>query len=740
MDVIKNTRKNDLLQSIQTASAAGIAELTLLSDAVPIGLVITKTSGNIISFNQAIQDMFDIRLEDYIDTNISDLYAHPDARQEMLKQLKKSNSVRNFETQVKHKDGTLRTVLANIDRIEYNGESVLMTSLQDITHFVNRQEDDGNIGINYHALFNNAPVGITVTDKAGHLLLANNAISEMTGYSEPELEEIGIRALYLETQERKRLIDLTNRYGKVRDFETMFKHKIGTSIAVLLNTDLITFNGQSDILLTSIRDISYIKQAEHALAVERDFSNALLDIAAILIVVLDHDGSIQQFNRACEQLSGHTFGEVRGKFLWDTGFFDKDITKERIETFFRNDKMGSYESQIHTKSGDIRLVSWTFSTVMDRASNHLHVIATGIDITQQRHATEQLRLANKELASRVKELQMRSNEMDLVNQMGEQLQSCMNLPEACQISTQYIQRICPLSAGALYLIKESKNFAEMVGSWGDPVYTVPVFEPTECWAIRRGRSHLVDAQHPGLRCSHINGPATGDYLCIPLMINGEALGILHMNHADAQAPENAPQETLYTEHKAQLITMVAEHIALALSNLKLKETLRQQSIRDALTGLYNRRYMEETLERELSRAKREKVPVGIMMFDIDHFKRFNDLEGHDAGDALLRELGALLNRSIRGSDIVCRYGGEEFLVVLPGASKEQARQRAEEIRSSVKELLVYHLGKPLAKCTISIGVAEYPSDDSSIEHLLKAADNALYRAKHEGRDRVVLAE
>jgi len=156
--------------------------------------------------------------------------------------------------------------------------------------------------------------------------------------------------------------------------------------------------------------------------------------------------------------------------------------------------------------------------------------------------------------------------------------------------------------------------------------------------------------------------------------------------------------------------------------------------------LYNRRYMEETLERELSRAKRENVPVGIMMFDIDHFKRFNDLEGHDAGDALLRELGTLLNRSIRGSDIVCRYGGEEFLVVLPGASKEQARQRAEEIRNSVKELLVYHLGKPLAKCTISIGVAEYPTDDSSIEHLLKAADNALYRAKHEGRDRVVLAE
>ena len=128
------------------------------------------------------------------------------------------------------------------------------------------------------------------------------------------------------------------------------------------------------------------------------------------------------------------------------------------------------------------------------------------------------------------------------------------------------------------------------------------------------------------------------------------------------------------------------------------------------------------------------------MFDIDHFKRLNDLEGHDAGDALLRELGLYLNKAIRGSDIVCRYGGEEFLAVLPGASREQTRERAEEVRLGVKEMLVYHLGKPLAKCTISIGVAVYPEDEISIERLLKAADNALYRAKSEGRDRVVTAE
>ena len=399
-----------------------------------------------------------------------------------------------------------------------------------------------------------------------------------------------------------------------------------------------------------------------------------------------------------------------------------------------------YETDIRAKTGEHYLVSWTFASILDWQGHLDYIIATGIDITQQRHASEQLRLANEELATRVSELQTRSRELSLVNEMGEQLQSCQTVREACKISAQYVPQICPDSGGTLYLIKESRNLAEAVGVWGDPSFSKSIFDPMECWAIRRGRGHLVDALHPGLFCDHVTGPHSGESLCVPLMVNGEAIGILHMNHTGVATGQIASVSTQYGEHKAQLITMIAEHIALALSNLKLKETLRQQSIRDALTGLYNRRYMEETLERELSRAEREQKPVGILMFDIDHFKRFNDLEGHDAGDALLRELGAFLNKSIRGSDIVCRYGGEEFLVVLPGSSKEHTRERAEELRTGVKQMLVYHLDKPLARCTISIGVSAYPADETSVERLLKAADNALYRAKHEGRDRVVTAE
>lgn len=734
------------MQKVQGLDHAGAAERSLLdtfgllSVSSPIGLVITDPGGLIISFNKTVQDMLGIRIEDYRSANVCDLYANPDDRDRLLDMLARSGAVRNFEVELRHTNGTLRTVLANIDSVELEGRRVLLTSLYDVTQYVEQQKNRIKADENFRTLFSDAPVGITVTDVKGNLVVSNNAIHELLGYGADELKDISVRDFYRIADDRKQLLELTRRLGSVRDFETVFRHKNGAPVAVLLNTDIIEFNGQPNMLLTSIRDISYLKRAEDDLIKERDFSNAILNTAATLTVVLDHNGVITRFNRACELASGHLASDVIGTNLADNTFFEPNLTAENIKKLLSDDFPGGYETIIPTKNGSKKYVTWTFAAILNREGHAEYIIATGIDITQRKKTEDELRIANEKLASRVKTLREHTEEMNQLNEMGEQLQSCQTADEACAISVQYIRRICPGSSGALYLIKDSRNIAEAAGAWGEP-YTQPVFDPMTCWAIRRGRQHLVDALHPGLLCGHITGPKDGQYLCVPLMVNGEVTGILHLNHVGMpESGQTDEAETQYTSHKTQLIAIIAEHIALALANLKLKETLRQQSIRDALTGLYNRRYMEETLERELSRAEREHLPVGVMMFDIDHFKNFNDLEGHDAGDALLRELGTLLNRSIRGSDIVCRYGGEEFLVVLPGATKENAVLRAEELRLCIKDMLVYHRDKPLAKCTVSIGVAAYPEDETSIERLLKAADNALYRAKNEGRDRVAAAE
>jgi diguanylate cyclase (GGDEF)-like protein len=255
-----------------------------------------------------------------------------------------------------------------------------------------------------------------------------------------------------------------------------------------------------------------------------------------------------------------------------------------------------------------------------------------------------------------------------------------------------------------------------------------VCAPDECWALRRGRVHLAQPTQNGLVCHHVPQPLPASSLCVPMMAQGETLGMLNIC---------CNQATLSTAQQ-QLAVTVSEHLSLALSNMRLRETLRHQAIRDPLTGLYNRRYMEESLERELRRAVRHHTTLGVMMLDLDHFKRFNDTYSHAAGDVLLRELGRVLQHYLRGEDIACRYGGEEFTLILVDAPLATVVQRANQIREAVKNLTVTYRGQSLGIATASCGVAMFPDHGLSGEQLVHAADTALYRAKDEGRDRVMV--
>jgi diguanylate cyclase (GGDEF)-like protein len=222
------------------------------------------------------------------------------------------------------------------------------------------------------------------------------------------------------------------------------------------------------------------------------------------------------------------------------------------------------------------------------------------------------------------------------------------------------------------------------------------------------------------------------YLCVPILAQGEALGVLHF-----QATEENP--TL-VDSELSLKTTFAGQVGLSVANIRLREALRTQSIKDPLTGLYNRRCLEETMERETRRAMRAEQGLGVLMLDLDHFKKFNDTYGHDAGDTVLRETASFLLKSVRAEDIVCRFGGEEFVVILPVADLKVTQARAERIRTRIRELTVMHQGQSLGMVTVSIGVAEVPQHGSAAKELLEAADAALYRARRDGRDRVAVAE
>jgi diguanylate cyclase (GGDEF)-like protein len=343
---------------------------------------------------------------------------------------------------------------------------------------------------------------------------------------------------------------------------------------------------------------------------------------------------------------------------------------------------------------------------------------------------------NEKVAHSLAEVQVRNQEITFLGQLSSFLQTCTTSQEACTAIARFGPQLFPTEAGVIYLFHASRNFVEQVASWGSVELHEDMFQPVDCWALRRGRLHAVGATDTTMVCNHVarRGEPVQPYVCAPMMAQGETLGLLFL-----QAHPVAGGTAALSDAKQQLAAAVAEQIALALSNLILRETLRQQSVRDPLTKLYNRRFLEETLDRELARLERKNLPLSLIMIDVDHFKSFNDTFGHEIGDAVLRDLSEILQRNVRGSDIACRYGGEEFIIVLPEANVEIARQRAETLREAMRELQLVHDGKPLGPVTLSLGVACFPEHGHQREQLLQAADAALYEAKNAGRNRVVVS-
>ncbi|HST44169.1 MAG TPA: diguanylate cyclase [Luteimonas sp.] len=314
------------------------------------------------------------------------------------------------------------------------------------------------------------------------------------------------------------------------------------------------------------------------------------------------------------------------------------------------------------------------------------------------------------------------------------LQSCQNLDEAMEMTASTMQRMVPDVGGRCYVARASRDYFETAVNFGHEAATsADLLRAQDCWGLRRGQAHHTDGAPGAMRCAHLDpgaslaGIAT---LCVPLVAQGETLGMLHAN---------APRRGGEDDHDVQVLESMAEQLSMAMANLRLRDTLRVQSLRDPLTNLFNRRYLEENLQRELQRCERQGLPLSLLMIDIDHFKQFNDQHGHAAGDAVLAHVGHTLQSLVRNEDLACRYGGEEFTVVLPEADADVAVERAEEIRAAVASTTILHLRKTLGPVTMSIGIATFPHDGTTPELLFEIADVSLYRAKAEGRNRVVRA-
>jgi len=288
--------------------------------------------------------------------------------------------------------------------------------------------------------------------------------------------------------------------------------------------------------------------------------------------------------------------------------------------------------------------------------------------------------------------------------------------------------------GALYLFDDAHTLLEVVSHWGMAESNANlVISPDDCRALRHSHMHTVNGGAADkIKCNHVIKCPEQGYICIPAIAQGEVIGFLYLEFAD--------DEESSVETQIRIAVIAADNLAMALVSLKLREALRIQSVRDPLTHLYNRRYLEETLTREMARCQRSKSNLGLIMIDIDHFKAYNDEYGHDVGDVVLCEVAKLLQTKLRESDVACRYGGEEFMLVMPGAPLTIVQKRAEEAREMIERHEINFQGNRLTNITISIGVALFPDNNESIDGLIKAADTALYKAKETGRNKVVIAD
>lgn len=415
---------------------------------------------------------------------------------------------------------------------------------------------------------------------------------------------------------------------------------------------------------------------------------------------------------------------------------DRNGVRQNAIEALKNGFYKPYEYRIRTKSGDIK---WTLETVISIIYRGKRAtLGNFMDITERKQAQEEMRLANDKLVVMVKKFEKQNELNTILTDMRDLLQACSTIKETVPIIVGAMKKLFPHAEGALYLTSPSRTDLESVARWGGFPEDVDenVFTPSTCWGLRRGKVHIIEENETGPICGHMHKVQV-PYACLPLIAKGDVLGLLHLRAISALTDPDKQQ--LINDMK-DIGIRLSEYLSLAIANIKLGEILSMQSIQDPLSGLYNRRFMEETVQREILRATRRRSQIGIIMADIDNFKLFNDTYGHTAGDMCISHLGKFFKQRIRGSDIACRYGGEEFILILPESLPRDTLKRAEILRQEVKKLEFIFQGQFIGSITISLGVASYPANGTTLDELLRSVDKALYQAKQGGRDRVVATE
>ncbi len=642
------------------------------------------------------------------------------------------------EWQAKRRDGALLWVQFHgkvIDPDDVGRGSIWVT--QDISERRHAEEALKRSLMEQQAMFDNAIAGIELV-RNRVIERCNRGLEVMLGYESGELVGKPTRIYYASAQS---WLDHCNsvypllKAGLPASGEWEMVRKDGRRIWCIYHGKPLDPHDISKGSIWVMQDISERKDAEASLQQAMLEQQALLDhsLFGIAFVV---DRKIVRNNSGMEQILGYAPGELTGKstrywYMSEQDFHDMGEAAAALHG------ADSYARDMPFRRKDGSSVWCSFNAKWiepDRPDSGS--ICVMQDISARKATEEALKRAMVELEKTLARVRQSESDMLLRSELSGFLQACETQHEAFRSVASFMPRLFPGSAGTIYLIDESAQ--ELVGqaNWGRSQGSVTSFLPSDCWAMRRGLPYQVhDPQHQSC-CSHLSEERGhfGTYICLPLAAQGDIFALLFIDYHIALAD---PDKRRLRKRRA---IALAEQIGLALANLRLREKLRAQSMRDPLTGLYNRRYMHDVLRRELIRARRSGGSLAVAVADVDFFKNFNDTYGHDAGDVVLQSVARALEDRVRENDLVCRFGGEEFVVVLPDISAEMALKRLNGLLAAIRELNLKHGGRDLGAVTASFGVALYPGHGIDTERLLKRADEALYKAKKTGRNRVVMCD
>lgn len=461
---------------------------------------------------------------------------------------------------------------------------------------------------------------------------------------------------------------------------------------------------------------------------------ALLDNATIGIAMVDVHGGWRRINQRICEITGYRPAELYRldpKMLWHSD--DKAVDEHLlVQVIDHHINQYNVEKRLRRKDGSTLWVSLSVARIDGACPEDDCLVCVVTDINREHEARAELAALNRNLEAvvteRTRDLRATNHLLTGLSEFVAVLQTARSLDDLSSILSGFLPGLMACDSGAL-LIAEGRSNENLrtLARWGQmPDFAAGLLD---CWSLRTGYRHSTDGAKQHMICRHArHDEHETEHVCQPMIANGEVIGVLCLARIGEQ------ERVIPKLQVRTVLGAVSDYIATTLMNLKLAEELRDNAMRDSLTGLLNRRSLREQMQRAISGCRRNALGLSLLLIDIDHFKRFNDNFGHDLGDMVLREVARTLQQACRASDLAFRLGGEEFLLMMPGTDLDGALTAADKIHGVVGKMPIIYRGETVPKVTVSIGVSAFPDHGDDFDLLLSYADKALYQAKDAGRD------